>query len=156
MGLGVQPAVSVDKSMAVPLDFVKEQPAALSRRSEVVYTPIKVAGRGAGEERYPLGCSPCFEAFGAELRPRCGFGRSMGFVPVGAELGIAPRRGRAALACLWSLGRVEVSRGKGLGCEGAPGPVSQLQVVAMQVGRVWDRLVLDVNFWNLIPSALKL
>jgi len=106
-------------------------PGTLPRRCRllVVHTPGKAAGRGAREEQY---------------------------LDFGAELGIALRWGRAAPACLWSLGRAELSRGTGLACEGTPVPVNQLQAVAVQVWWVRDQLVLDMNFWNLIPSALKL
>lgn len=34
--------------------------------------------------------------------------------------------------------------------------MNRLQVVAVQVWRVRDQLVLDMNFWDLVPSALKL
>lgn len=132
--------------MAVPLDFAEEPPAALPHHSGVVCAPVEAAGRWPGGERCPFGCSPGAEAFGADP----------GFLAVGAEPGAALWWGRAVPACRWSLGRVKLARGKGLGCEGPPIPANQLQVMATQVWRVWDQPVLDVNFWDLISSALKL
>lgn len=97
MGLGVQPAVSGNQTGAVQRDFAEEPPPALPGHSEVVYTPFKLAaGRGLGEEQYPFGCSPWFEAFGAELCLRCGIRHSVGLVSGRAEPGFALPWGRAA------------------------------------------------------------
>lgn len=115
VGLGVQAALWMDKTTVVPPDCAEEPLTARSYQAEVVYmvyTPVRAAGRGAGEERW---CAGLLNVLG---------------------------KGRAV-------------QGERSRVRGAPVPVTQPHVVAVQVWRVQHRRGLDLGFWNLIPSALK-